>query len=626
MITCNGKNIRMSFTGDPVLNGISFDISEGDRIGIVGRNGSGKTTLMKIMSGKEKPTEGDIHWKKGTKIGCLAQIPDYPELMTGADVLRTAFGHLSGLESEMRALENEISTETNETRLNNLAAEYGEKQELFALNGGYEMEAQLDSVAHGLHLDSLMSQSFQALSGGEKTKVCLGVLLLEKPDLLLLDEPTNHLDLKSVEWLGRFLNNYEGTVVMISHDRYFLDETVQKIFDVEEGELTVYYSNYSSFVKEKEKRLLAEFQWYEEQQKKLKKMREAIKRLKEWANRANPPNEAMHRRARNMERAMERMEKIDRPVFEKKKMAIDLKASSRSGTDTVILKEVEKSFGEKRLFDGASMHLRYQDRAVLIGGNGSGKSTLLKMISGELVPESGNVKIGSQVKVGYLSQHVFTDAEQNLTVIDGFRDEIPVTEGEARHILARFLFYGFSVFKKLGDLSGGERMRLRLAQLMYQEVNLLLLDEPTNHLDIDSREVLEDVLEDYEGTILAVSHDRYFINKLFTTVYWLDEGKLHFFNGDYEWAKQKLAERKEKGEEPAKTKKKTAVPDKRKETASSSSDTIEKQLEECEAAIHQLETRLIEEESLEALQKLYDQKEKLEKKRTELYEQLETFI
>ncbi len=278
---------------------------------------------------------------------------------------------------------------------------------------------------------------------------------MQKPDLLLLDEPTNHLDLFAVEWLEQFLKEYTGTVIVISHDRYFLDEVVTKIFDLEDGEIHVYHTNYSQFVEEKEERLLQEFQAYQEQQKKIKKMKEAIKRLREWANQANPPNEGLHKRARNMERALERIEKLKRPILERKQMGLQFEGQERSGKDVVVMKEVSKGFAGRPLFEQANLHVRFQERAAIVGRNGTGKTTLLKLLLKEMEPDAGAIRMGSSVKIGYLSQHAYENMKSN--VLEAFRENVAVTEGEARHILAKFLFYGPAVFKKVTQLSGGEK-------------------------------------------------------------------------------------------------------------------------------------------------------------------------
>ncbi len=538
MLICSVNHIAKSLGGNLIFKDLSFEVLGGSRIGLVGRNGSGKTTLLRLLANHDTVDEGVIHWKKGLKIGYLSQIPDFNNLIV-KDVLKTAFEDLTEAESKLRSLEIEMGKEIAPGNLQKLMDQYGMLQDEFMVNGGYEMDSQLDRIANGLNICDLLDKSFPSLSGGEKTKVGLGLSLLKNPDLLLLDEPTNHLDLKAIEWLGSFLKDYRGTVILISHDRYFLDEVVNEVLEMEEGEIDLYHTNYSGYVNEREERLLREFQQYQEQQRKIKKMKEAIKRLRDWANRSNPPSAGLHKRASNMQRALDRMEKLERPKLDVKKMAIDFEANDRSGKDVIVLEDVAKGFGSRKLFANVNMHVQYKDRTAIVGENGTGKSTLLKLLFQESEADSGNVKVGSNVKIGYLSQHVFQEIGDEQ-LIDVFRSEVSVHEGEARHILARFLFYGPAVYRKVKQLSGGERMRLRLAQLMYQDINLLILDEPTNHLDIESCEVLEEALEQFNGTILAVSHDRYFLNKLFTKIYWLQGGTLHFFNGNFDWAREKM--------------------------------------------------------------------------------------
>lgn len=625
MIACSGQKLGKMYGGNPVFEDLSFEIHEKDIIGLVGRNGSGKTTLFKLLAGIESPDSGQVHWRKGCEIGFLQQIPSYPQGMKVIDVLKMSFLLLVEMGEEMKKIEREMAKENNPEELSMLVNKYGELQEQFTLHNGYEMDAFIDRISNGLNIAELLNKDFITLSGGEKTKICLAQMLLKSPNLLLLDEPTNHLDIKAVEWLAGFLKEYDGTVVIISHDRYFLDETANKILDLEDGELTIYHTNYSGFVKEKEERLLREFQQYEEQQKKIKKMKETIKRLKEWANQANPPNAGLHRRARSMEKALERMEKLNRPIINRKKMNMDLDSTDRSGKDVVYMKGVSKSFGSHQLFEDVNMHVQFQDRTVIVGDNGTGKSTLIKMILDEIEADKGVVRRGSNVKVGYLSQHVFAEAKDQ-SVIETFRDEVPVTEGEARHILARFLFYGHSVFRKVSQLSGGERMRLRLAQLMYQDINFLILDEPTNHLDIESREVLEEALEDYQGTILAVSHDRYFINRIFQKIYWIDDKKVHFFAGDYNWAKKKLNEQRKVIVPESPIKKVFEEPEIKERSNEKKVIELESLIEKLEADLLLVEAEMESEETLENLQNLFKKKEDLENRREALYQQLEEWL
>ncbi|EJS63665.1 ABC transporter ATP-binding protein [Bacillus cereus] len=625
MTICSVNNVTKSFGGNIIFENISLEIKNGERVGLVGRNGSGKTTIFQLLTGMESLDAGTIHMKKGTRIGHVAQIPRFDEEMTVYDVLSSAFKAEKELEQEMHVLEKNMAEEQEPSALQKLMERYGVIQEKFTFLGGYEIEANITKVANGLQVTELFPRSFMELSGGEQTKISLAYMLLQKPDLLLLDEPTNHLDLFAVEWLEQFLKEYTGTVMVISHDRYFLDEVVTKIFDLEDGEIHVYHTNYSQFVAEKEERLLQEFQAYQEQQKKIKKMKEAIKRLREWANQANPPNEGLHKRARNMERALERIEKLKRPILERKQMGLQFEGQERSGKDVVVMKEVSKGFADRSLFEHANLHVRFQERAAIVGRNGTGKTTLLKLLLEEIEPDAGEIRIGSSVKIGYLSQHAYGNMKSN--VLEAFRECVAVTEGEARHILAKFLFYGPAVFKKVTQLSGGEKMRLRLAQLMYQDINFLILDEPTNHLDIESREVLEEALEQYNGTILAVSHDRYFLNKLFEKTYWIDERKLFEFAGNYAWARQKWEEKVEKQVIKQKRQGRKSIETahvKKKEPRSF--EEIENELMYIEESIYTLECEMEHVVDVGRLEKLYEEKTKKELLRVELYNELESIV
>ncbi|GAA5346019.1 ribosomal protection-like ABC-F family protein [Planifilum fimeticola] len=535
-----GKNLDDRW----VLSDVSFVIERGERIGLVGPNGSGKTTLLRLLAGVMAPDRGEVFLTKGARIGYLEQIPQADPRATVLDVLRSPFAELMELEREMGELANRMAdSRLDEKRMERILNRYQVCQEEFEKRGGYEMETRIRRVVRGLNLpEDVPDRPFAALSGGEKTKVGLAQVLLSEPDLLLLDEPTNHLDLSALEWLEDFLSQWRGAVVVVSHDRYFLDRVANRIIDLEDGRCTLYQGNYTHFVKEKEQRLLAEFQAYREQQKKIKKMEEAIKRLREWANRSNPPSAGLHRRASNMEKALKRMELLERPVLERKKIALNFGHQERSGEIVFRLENIFKNYGRKPVLRGANLTVKFGERVAVVGKNGAGKSTLLRLLTGEIAPDRGEVYIGPSVQAGYLSQQGW-EGDPDMTVLEAFREEVPADAGTARQILDRFLFYGHSVFRKMRDLSGGERMRLRLAQLMHRDVNALILDEPTNHLDIDSREVLEEALRDFRGTILAVSHDRYFLNQLFAPVYWLENGTLTRYEGNYDEARRKRVER-----------------------------------------------------------------------------------
>ncbi|MFJ7734879.1 ribosomal protection-like ABC-F family protein [Lysinibacillus sp. NPDC097287] len=526
------ENIQKVLGGNVIFEGLQLEVNHSEHVAIVGANGCGKTTLLQLLSGNGIPDGGRIIKSKEATIGYLHQIPYYPSL-TVKEVLEEAFTEIFALKAKMSQLEREMQLESINTKV---LQQYGHVQEQFMQCGGYEIDAQLATIANGIGIAHLLEQSFSKLSGGEKTKVMLGQILLKNTSILLLDEPTNHLDMNAIEWLENYVQNFTGIVIVVSHDRQFMNRMAQKIIEIEDGTACTYIGNYDAFVAQKEAKIEQQFAEFEEQQKKIKKMQEAIKRLKQWANEANPPSESLHRRAKNMEKALARIERVKKPATTKK-MNLALMMAERSGKEVVQMKDIRHAF-EKTLFKDSHLSVYFGDRLAIIGDNGSGKSTLLKMILQEIEPDSGFSKIGSNVKIGYLSQQ-FEQENPTIRLIDAFRECVLVSEAEARHMLAQFLFYGYDVFKRVNDLSGGEKMRLRLAQLMHEDINLLVLDEPTNHLDIESREVLEDTLDSFEGTIIGVSHDRYFLQKIFTRIAWIEHEQITMYDGDYEWAKMK---------------------------------------------------------------------------------------
>jgi ATP-binding cassette subfamily F protein 3 len=538
MIICSLQSVTLTYGAETLFNDLSCEIKQGERIGLIGRNGEGKTSLLKLMAGHIQPGQGLVTWKKGLSIGFLEQMPDVEAHRDVRTVLLDAFQDLLNMKQQMAALERRLAQVPAPPTLDADLHKYGLLLERFQQQGGYEIEAKIERVATGLHIAPLLEKKWGQLSGGERTKVGLAKLLLKEPDFLLLDEPTNHLDVPAIEWLTDFLNRYHGTMIIVSHDRYFLDEVATKVFELEQGALQVYHGNYTRYVQEKEERILREFQQYQDQQKKIKKMKETIKRLKEWANRANPPNAGMHRRAKSMEKALARIEVLKKPIMDPKKIRLDFSMDGRSGKDVVVLEDVSKRFGDRELFSDVNMNVRFRERVAIVGENGSGKTTLLNIIMGAEAADGGRVVLGSGLSIGYLSQHT-AELDPERTVLEEFRDKVPMAEGDSRMILARFLFYGNAVFRKVKDLSGGERMRLRLAQLVHQRHNLLILDEPTNHLDIDSREAFEEALMEYPGTVIAVSHDRYFLDRLFDITYWIAHRQCTRYEGNYTFAREK---------------------------------------------------------------------------------------
>lgn len=515
------QHIQKQFGGHAVLIDANLQVNAGERIGLVGRNGSGKTTLLHLIVGADSPDEGTIHRKQRLTIGYLAQIPAHPG-KSGRDVLYTAFTELTRLGDEMRRLEEQMISSDD---IDSLLETYGALQMRYENDGGYAIDSKVNAMIDGLRLTSFVDRPFDTLSGGERTKVGLALALLQEPELLILDEPTNHLDLEAMTWLESFLRDSPSTLLLVSHDRVFLDAVATRIVECEDGELASFNGNYSAFVAQKEKKLLDQFHAYTEQQKKIKKMKETIRQLRQWANEGNPPNEKFYRRAKSMEKALARIETIKKPRLEAVQPDIQFTAQGRTGRDVFEATDVTVTY-DRTVFEHVSFYAGHGERIAIVGPNGSGKSTLLKVLLGHLEPATGEVRRAERAQIGYLSQHI--DFDDSHRLIEAFRDRIAVDEGKARQLLAQFLFYGASVFKPVKDLSGGEKMRLMLAILMHEDINVLVLDEPTNHLDIEAREALEDALDRFTGTLVAVSHDRYFLNKLFPITYWLDGTATHF--------------------------------------------------------------------------------------------------
>ena len=541
MIELSLNNVEKYFGANRVLKNITFEVNKGERIGIVGRNGCGKSTVLKLIYGTENLDNGSISIRRGASIGYLEQIHGFKEGSTVREILNIAFDELLVLEKKMKSLESIMSDERED--ISRLLSQYSELQQKYEVLGGYDKEEKLSKVCEGLKFkDNFLDRSFDLLSGGEKTTVVLGKILLENPDILLLDEPTNHLDMESLEWLEEYLRNYKGTVIIVSHDRYFLDNVITKTIEIEDLISTSYKGNYSAYVKEKEDNLLQQYELYKVQQKKINSMEKSIKTLRDWANRSG--NEKFYRRAASMQKRLEKMDKVDKPKTEKVNMHITLSQGDRSAQEVIKVRSASKRFEDKILFDESDLLVRFKERVALIGANGSGKSTLLKTLLKEESLDSGVSEIGANVKLAYLPQNIIFNNEE-LTVLECFREDIEILEGKAREYLSKYMFFGETVFKKVKGLSGGERTRLKLSKLLYHEANLLILDEPTNHLDIDSIETLEDTLDEFKGTIFFISHDRYFINKMSSRIVALEGGKFNSYLGDYDYYKVKRDEKED---------------------------------------------------------------------------------
>ncbi len=535
MIEIGVNNLTKLFGVDKIFENVTFDVKTKDKIGLIGRNGTGKTTLMKILAGYENYQNGQVNKRKGLTIGYLEQIPSYDDNNTVSDVLNEAFSHLNEIKLQMEQFEKSFDSLTGYD-LKSAINKYSALHDKYETAGGYNTNEKLNRILKGLEIsEDMQKRQFNMLSGGEKTRVILGKILLEEPELLLLDEPSNHLDIKSVEWLEEYLNTYNGTIVMVSHDRYFLDRVVNKIIELEPDCAQIYYGNYSKYVAEKELRFLQAMKEYENQQKKIKKMEEQIQRYRIWGEMRD--SDKMYKRAKELEKRLEKIDKINKPIVDKKAADFKISGVERTGKEVIKVDNIEKSFNSNKLFDNVSFTLFYKDSLCILGENGTGKSTILKIILNEINPDAGEIKVGSNVKIGYLPQEVSFDKE-DISIVDYFSYFYGISLGEARKELAKILFTGDDVYKHISTLSGGEKSRLKLGMLIYEKVNTLILDEPTNHLDIESREVLEESLINYEGTLLFVSHDRYFVDKIATCIGEVENKKFKLYEFDYEGYKQ----------------------------------------------------------------------------------------
>jgi ATP-binding cassette, subfamily F, member 3 len=537
MIEIAVNNMVKYYGANQVLQGVSLEIRQGERVALLGNNGAGKSTLFRIIAGKEEYDQGELMIRKGVSVGYLEQNPDYTADVMVGELLYTVYGEVYAIHQEMNRLERLMEDNVSGEML----AKYGRLQQTFESRNGYVLDEQVNRVCRNLKIDQdWLAKKIQSLSGGEKTRVMLARLLLQSPEILLLDEPTNHLDVSSIEWLEEFLTGYCGTVVLISHDRFFLDQVVGRVAELIEGRVELYQGNFTYYAREKEERYRNNLKHYEDEQRQIQRLEVAAKRMHEWAKAADNPN--MHRQAFSIEKRIARMAKTEKPLSEKllKKQFSDY---SFSGSELIYLQELIKSFNGQPVLRGLDLLVRKGERVAVLGANGSGKSTLLKIITGELVPDSGVVKIGTSIRYAYLPQMV-TFLNPELTMLETVRTELRNSEEQARRILAQFNFRAEAVKKPTGTLSGGEKSRLKLCLLMQRDINLLLLDEPTNHLDIASRQWLEAALDDFEGAIVFVSHDRYFINRFATRIAELNQGVFRDFHGNYDFykgQKQELA-------------------------------------------------------------------------------------
>ncbi len=612
MIDISVQNVVKAFEEDKdILKGISFEVNEGERVGLLGKNGAGKSTLFKIIVGELESDEGDVVLGTGKRIGLISQIPVYPPEYTTEDVLKTAHEPVFAIRRKLEAIEAAMSAgEDYDPR------EYDRLTAEFERLGGYDVDFERDKVANGLDIPADMrARLFSQLSGGEKTRVNLARLILEKTDILLLDEPTNHLDLRATEWLEDYLLKFKGTVLTISHDRYFLDRVVDRIVEIVDGKAEFYNGNYSFFVAEKEARYEEQLKQYEKEQKEIRRLEESAQRLYQWGT----GNERLMKKSFAIRSRIERTRKTERPTKEKT-MTARFGEREFYSDELFVIKGLQKAFGEKVILKNAELSVTGGERIALIGDNGTGKSTFINMLLGLEEPDAGFIKLGPAVKSAYLEQQIHFDHTER-SILDTMIYETNCTPQTARNRLGAFKFSGEDVFKPVWALSGGELSRLRLCILMREDVNFLVLDEPTNHLDIASREWIEEALSDYGEALLFVSHDRYFISRFAERIWELKDGEITDFRGSFEQFRAfKAREQKQeqvKKEVRRKETKKTKEPSAEKKAA-----RLEKQIAETEAELKRIDAEIEEfSADYEKLSALFEEKQTAEAALEALYEQ-----
>ncbi len=617
MIEIQVNSLVKSFeVGRNVLDGLTFQIDQGERVGLLGRNGAGKTTLFRILTRELEPDEGQVTLGQGRRLGLISQIPVYPPGYTVEDVLRSAFQRLEGLAKEMEILEGRMAAGEADPAL---LRRYGSLRERFEVFGGYDTDVAVNKITGGLSISQEQrGQLFDSLSGGEKTRVNLGRLILEDTDILLLDEPTNHLDLHATEWLEEYIRGFRGTVVAISHDRYFLDRVVTRVIEIENGRAEFYSGNYSFYALEKERRYQERLKQYQKEQAKIQQLEKAVEQLRVWAFMGM---DKTYRRAVNIERRIERMRTTAKPT-KARKMDARFSTAEFHGDEVLGIRNLAKSYGDKHLFDGITLKVEGGERIALIGDNGTGKSTLIKMIMGELYPDDGRIKTGPQTKAAYLPQIIQFDHPDWNLVENMMASKRGLSAQSARNRLASYDFRGEDVFKPVSVLSGGEQSRLRLCMLMDGEINFLILDEPTNHLDIASREWIEEAVESYDGTLLFVSHDRYFINRFATRIWELaNETITDYPCGFAQYRQMKAQEAAEKSEAPKPVREKAERPAR----GNRAQQNAKRQLTICERDIARAEERISAlEADMEAAACDYEKLTELTAEREAAQEELDT--
>lgn len=600
MNVLNVSNLAKEYPNKEIFSGLSFNLEKGDKAGLVGLNGAGKSTLFNILTGKDRADEGKIFIPQEVKVGYLEQILTIDSDLTIYDYCMSVFDGIIKLEAEIRDLEKKMSTETNPDKLKAIMDEYTKKSEAYHDKNGYAIESELEGALSAMGFKkSDFDKKIIDLSGGQKARVELAGLLLEKPDLLLLDEPTNHLDIKAINFLETFIKNYKGTAIIISHDRYFLDATVNRMMVLEHSRLTSYKGNYTEFMAQRKKDRQVRIHQYKSQQKEIERQEEIIDRLK---NLGGSKRKRGISQSRSRQKLLDKMDRIEKPIELSDTMKLKFTPRIQSGMDVLAVEDLSVSFDDKKIFDNISFDIYRNERAAIIGDNGVGKTTLFKIIMGEIFPDKGKSKLGDSVNIGYFDQEQ-ESLDLDNTIFEEISKAYPMlTNFEIRSYLAKFMFYETDVFREISELSGGERARISLLKLMISDCNFILMDEPTNHLDIDSKEILEDAILDFEGTLLIISHDRYFLNKIASKILDMKSNRMDLYLGNYDYYQEKLREMS-LTEEDKSTVTKTQIKKERKKEKLKKDEikAIKKEIRDTEKALEKIdeEIKILTEESLE---------------------------
>ena len=605
------SNLSKSYPAKEIFSGLSFKIEKGDKVGLIGVNGAGKSTLFKILMGEDAKDSGEIYIPNNIKVGYLKQQLAIDYNISIYDYCMKVFDKIIDIEKELRHIEKKLADpKLSKDKMDSLLEEHNKLFEKFEAKNGYAIRSELEGTLKAMgFLEEDFDKNINDLSGGQKARVELAYLLLEKPDLILLDEPTNHLDISAIRFLENFIKNYQGSVIVISHDRYFLDNTVNRIFLLENGDLSTYDGDYTSFMHKRKKDLEVRMHQYKAQQKEIDRQEEIIERLK---NQGGSKRKRGISQSRSRQKLLDKMDRIEKPESLNNSMKLKFTPRIQSGEDVLKVEKLEKNFSDKEIFKNISFDLYRNERTAIIGENGVGKTTLFRIIMGEELPSGGKIKQGQSVNIGYFDQEQ-KSLNLNNTIFDEIRETYPMlTNFEIRSYLAKFMFYENDVDREISELSGGERARISLLKLMISDTNFILMDEPTNHLDIDSKEILEDAILDYEGSMLIISHDRYFLNKIAVKILEMKSDGMDEYLGNYSYYENKQKELKESSTETHSVNKTQLEKEKKKKSLKKNEiKKIKQKIKSVEIEMEDIDSRIDELTELTLMEDFYNDQDKV---------------